>query len=223
MGSQWTVDGYQMGEDLLQRIPTLINYPVKARAFERGQVLARVGEPMTELSIMVRGRAKVFRVMNNGRAVLYTLFQGLEVIGDLELLLGYPQATTDIVAISQGLLLTLSLSACKQQLLGDTAMLRLLGHELARKLERSSRMGAQNLLYPLQARFAAYLLFSAQKGVFCENLTHVSEQMAASYRHLLRVIRTLCDTGVLEHVGKSYRIRDEEKLREICGEILGEE
>ncbi len=209
-------------EALLKKIPALAAYPAVSRRFARGQALTRFGEPLTDLAFMACGRAKVFRVMGNGRAVLYAMFEGVEVIGDLELMLGYPAATTDIVAITDGVLVTLPLASCKERILSDTALLRRLGEELAHKLERSSRTGAQNLLYPLSTRLAAYVLFSAQDGMFRENLTHLSEQMATSYRHLLRTLKAFCDEGWLQSTGQGYRILREEALAGACQEILQE-
>lgn len=193
---------------LLAKIPTLASYPFTTRRFARGQALVRYREPLRDLSFMVEGRAKVFRVMENGRCVLHSLFEGVQAIGDLELLLGYPYATTDILALSSGLLLSIPLEPCAQQLLADSAMLRFLGGELARKLERSSRQGAQNLMFPLSARLAAYIVFAAQGSLFTENLVHVSELLATSYRHLLRTLRAFCDQGILARCPAGYRIVD---------------
>ena len=205
-------DGYHITPSVLHKVPTLLEYPLSVRRFQRGDMVVRFQEPIRELQLMTEGRAKVVTVMGNGRTILHTMFHGFEVIGDLELLRGYEAATTNIQAITEVVTLCIPLQACQKKLLADTAMLRLLGEELAKKLERSSRQTSQNLLYPLSARLAAYLLFSAQKDIFTENLTHVSELMATSYRHLLRTLKTFCAEGAICKRANGYHILNKEYL-----------
>ena len=215
-------DGYAVNPSILQGVPSLLHYPLRVRRFASGDRITQFQEPLEELQFMVEGRAKVFSVMENGRAVLHTMIQALSVIGDLEFLRGYPAATTNIQAVTDGVLLTISLAPCSGQLQQDAALLRFLGGELAGKLERSSRQSAQNLLYPLSARLAAYVLFSAQNGLFAENLQHVSELMATSYRHLLRTLRSFCDAAILHNEKDGYRILDAKKLAQEGGSLLWE-
>lgn len=206
------LDGYAVKPSLLEKVPTLLEYPIRVRRFKSGQVVVRFREPIKELQFMAEGCAKVYSVMDNGRAALHSMFQGFEVIGDLELLRGYPEATTDIQAVTDVVLLTIPLERCREALLADAYMLRVLGEELARKLERSSRQATQNMLYSLSVRLAAYILFAARDGLFSENLLHVSEHMATSYRHLLRTIKAFCECGALRRVGQGQYAIDAEKL-----------
>ena len=222
MEKKLQMSGATWNPELYVKVPTLLHYPVKVRRFAPGEEVVRFQEPIRELQFMVAGRAKVFNVMENGRAVLHTMFQGFEVIGDLEFLRGYPKATTDIQAVTKVVLLGIPLDECKKQLQNDAAMLRFLGEELAKKLERSSRRAAQNLLYPLSARLAAYMLFSAEDGVFAENLVQVSEMLGTSYRHLLRTLKVFCGQGALQHMRKGYRITDEALLRRENNMLLWE-
>lgn len=223
MENRVRLDGYPVSRELMDKVPTLMEYPVRARRFRREETLFSYREPITRLSFLAEGRAKVCRVMENGRSVLHAMLDGVEVIGDLELLRGYPEATSDIVAITDGVLLEIPMEACREQLLSDAKMLRFLGGELAVKLERSSRLGSQNLLYPLPARLAAYVLFSAQEGVFHENLGQVSDMLATSYRHLLRVLKGFCAEGMLERCRAGYRIADLGRLSLKAEGILREE
>lgn len=204
-------------------VPSIGKYTLQPHSFVRGDALVRYQEPLCKLSFMVEGHAKVFRVMENGRSVLYSLLSEGEVIGDLEFLLGYPKATSDIRATSDGWLLTIPLSVCRDQVLSDAPMLRFLGRELARKLARSSSVGAQNMLYPLSIRLSAYILFSAQDGFFLENLVQVSEVLAVSYRHLLRILSLYCQRGYLQREKQGYRILNEDALQQEGRSVLREE
>ena len=47
-----------------------------------------------------------------------------------------------------------------------------------------------------------------------ENLTEVAEFIWTSYRHLLRELNRLVETGILEKSGKHYRIKDRAALKQ---------
>ena len=216
-------DKPQISRELLQKVPTLAQYPLRAARFQRGEQLIRYQERLTRLSFLVEGRVKVFRVMENGRSVLHAIFEGIQVMGDLELMLGCDRATTDVVAITDGMWIGLPLAQCRDQIVADVEMLRFLGGELARKLDHSSRQWAQNLLFPLPARLAVYMLFSAQDGLFSDNLTRASELLATSYRHLLRTLKGFCESGMIRRCASGYRILDPEALRRAGESILREQ
>ena len=40
-------------------------------------------------------------------------------------------------------------------------------------------------------------------------LTRLSELMGASYRHLLRSLKALCDANIITHDGEGYRVLEE--------------
>ena len=208
MSKKTPISGYPFAPALLGKVPTLLNYPVRVRRIQRGQAVVCYQEPIRELQFLVEGRAKVFSMMENGRAVMHTLFQGFEVIGDLEFLRGYPLATTDVRAVTDVTLLVIPLEECREQLWDDAPMLRLLGGELAKKLERSSRKAAQNLIYSLAARLASYMVFSAQDDIFSENLTQTCELLVTSYRHLLRTLKIFCESGAICRTARGYHILD---------------
>jgi CRP/FNR family transcriptional regulator, putaive post-exponential-phase nitrogen-starvation regulator len=203
----------------VQLLPPLSAYPVNAQRFAAGECLARAGEPLTRLCFVVEGRATVTSTMENGRAVLLTEYRGVSTIGELELLMEYPTLTSDIRAITAGVMLCIPLTEARERLVSDPAMLRYLGREVARKLERTSRLAAQDRLYPLAARVAAYLLYAQRDALVCAHLTRLSELMGASYRHLLRTLREFCDAGWIARESGGYRVLNRDALLELAGEI----
>lgn len=50
---------------------------------------------------------------------------------------------------------------------------------------------------------------------FNENLTHLSELLGTSYRHLLRTLNDLCKQGVINKEEEGYRVADKERLNQI--------
>jgi len=201
-------------------LPPLEDYPLQAVRFHAGEVLAGVGEPLTRLCFMVEGLATVHNVMENGRALLLREFSGVQTIGELELLMAYPVHASAVKAITAGVLLAIPLTpTVRQKAFSDAALLRYLGQVVANKLERSNRIAAQDRLYPVAARLAAFMLYLHHNRQEAINLTRLSELLGTSYRHVLRILRSFVDAGWLGHSGKGYRVLDTAALTRLAGEI----
>ena len=200
-------------------LPPLENYPLRLRRFSAGERLAAVGEPLDRLCFVVEGCATVHSLMPNGRAALLMEYRGVQTIGELELLTGLPVYSSEVRAVSRGALLAIALPQGGAQLLADPAVLLYLGREVARKLDRSSRLAAQDRLYPLSARLASYLLYAqrGQRGTL--NLTRVSELMGTSYRHLLRTLQTFSQQGWIAREEQGYRVLNPEALARLGRDI----
>ncbi len=204
-------------------LPPLGTYPLAMERFSPGQMLAASGEPFTRLCFVVEGCATVFNAMENGRAALLTEYRGVQTIGEVELLTDSPVLTGSVRASTAGAMLCVPLSTAREKLLSDAAMLRFLGREVARKLERTSRLAAQDRLYPLAARLAAYLLYAQPEGAADEgrplHLTRLSELTGTSYRHLLRTLRDFTDRGYVRRAEGGYRVADREALERLAGTL----
>lgn len=220
-------DGDALVKTLLRRygevLPPLEGYPLKARRFVAGEMLAQPGEPLQNLCFLVEGCATVYNAMENGRAAMLTEYRGVQTIGELELLMEGPVLTGSIQAGTSGAMLYLPLEPSRERLFHDAAILRYLGREVARKLEHSSRLSAQDRLYPLSARLAAYLLYRQSvpeaEPRLTMPLTRLCELMGTSYRHLLRTLREFCENGYLVRENGGYLIADEEALKRLAGSI----
>ena len=200
-------------------LPPLGAYPLTVRSFAAGELLAAAGEPLTQLSFLVEGFATVFSVMENGRVAVLTEYRGVQTIGEVELLMGHPTLTGCVQASTPGTMLCLPLIGWETRIFSDAPLLRFLGREIACKLERSSRLTAQDRLYPLASRLAAYLLYKGEGVHKAINLTRLSEMAGVSYRHLLRTMRTFADKGWICREGDGYRILQPEALARLAGEI----
>lgn len=202
-----------------QELPPLAGYPLTSHRFAVGEKLAASGDPLTSLCFVAEGRATVHRTLENGSAVLLREYGGLHTVGELELLMGYPTLTGDVRALTAGALLALPLPATRERIFADPVLLAYLGREVARKLEHTSRIAAQDHFYPLAERLAAYLLYARRGDRLPLNWMRVSDLMGASYRHQLRVLHDFCEAGWLVRAPEGYRIRDEAALRLLGGAI----
>lgn len=147
-----------------------------------GAFIARQGEALDRLYVFMEGRAKVVRLMENGRTMLHAFYRGVSLLGDLELCRGDRTARTSVQAVTGAWLIGFDLAGRREAMLGDARLLRLMSAELAAKLDQASESAAQNLLYPLTDRLLQYMREARSGGVFSESLTSTAELLGVSYR-----------------------------------------
>lgn len=194
----------------------LSRFPVRILRFEKGELICCAEEPLAYLCFIISGRAKTYSIMENGKRFLSGVYQRPELVGDLELLSDTP-INSYVEALGETDCLGIALEGNKMKLLNDLEILRVMGRELAVKLKNSTRFAAAGLTYPLEQRLADYILNTEYNGIFSEHMGELSELMGTSYRHLLRSMKNLCETEVLEKNGSRYRIKNREELRRIAG------
>ena len=158
--------------------------------------------------MFLEGRAKVVRLMENGRRMLHAFYQGVSLLGDLELCRGDLTACNSVRAVTEVWLIGFPLEGKREAMLEDPRLLRFMCTELAGKLEQVSESAAQNLLYPLSDRLMAYMRATQADGAFTESLTGTAELLGVSYRHLLRTLQAFERDGYIRRIRGGYRLKD---------------
>ena len=201
-------------------LPPLAAYPLESVRFQAGQMLADAGEPVTRLGFVTEGLATVKNTLENGRAALLCEYGGQHTVGELEVLMDYPVYASHVQAITRGAMLFIPLTEeTRARIAADAPLLRYLGQIVACKLERMSRIAAQDRSYPVAERLAAYLLYADRCHRRPMPLTRVSELMGTSYRHLMRSLKALCDAGMIAREGAGCRVLDPAALARLAGDI----
>ncbi|MGL4736185.1 MAG: helix-turn-helix domain-containing protein, partial [Cellulosilyticaceae bacterium] len=67
-------------------------------------------------------------------------------------------------------------------------------------------------LHEGEKRLCAYILEVAQEDVLEDRLTNVASALGISYRHLLRMLKGLCEASLLRKEKEGYRIIDRKGL-----------
>lgn len=193
--------------------------------YEKGDYLSREGEEIEYLLFFVKGKAKVYINLENGKALLLCFYYPFMLFGDLELV-NRRMATTNTVVIDEVHCIALPLNKVRDQLLKDSRLMRVACESLGDKLDRASRNSTINLLYPLENRVASYIIATMEQVKnegeifrFKENLTTLAELLGTSYRHLLRTLNKLLADGLLEKEKGEYIVKDKEKLKILAAEI----
>lgn len=117
------------------------------------------------------------------------------------------------------------------EVIGDIVpLLHFLLDAITRKFAAKSNSLSFNLLYPVEVRFASYLLSvspdeSAEEftqRLSPESLTDAANLIGTSYRHLNRVIRQFCADGLIERAKGSIIVKDRDGLRRLGSQNIYE-
>ncbi|MBI9104207.1 MAG: cyclic nucleotide-binding domain-containing protein [Spirochaetales bacterium] len=196
------------------------------RKWKKGEYLCWEGAGLERLSLLVSGRCRVFRDLNNGRTVLYRIYVPGSIMGDIELFSG-GKASCSIQFITDAETVSVSMESVRTNKDRYSRLIFYLGRGLARKLHENSLSEALNTSYPLEVRLAHYYLNFTDSDLSASSLGQLAEWMGCSYRHLTRSLAALSLKGGIRKYGEGggagWEILDQSVLRKIAMPMLEEE
>lgn len=181
-------------------------------------------DTIQKLLFLVKGKAKIYINLSNGKSLLLCFYESFRVLGDIELINGNP-AVTNVMAVEDSYCIGISYDIVCKYLLDDSKFLRYICNSLGVKLTRCSKNSSINLLYPLENRLASYIFSAGVRGksnkriYFIENLTETAELLGTSYRHLLRTLNNLCEKKILCKKEEGYEVIDETMLEVLSADV----
>jgi len=202
---------------------------MELRCYTDGEAICLVGDVLEGLFILVEGKLKIHTLLPNGKSMLVRFAKPTSIIGDVELLRQYP-VKNQVESVGESLLLVAGKRLMFKELEDNATLLRFLVGELSHKLYTLGQTSALNLLYPVENRFASYLLslFAGHgEGQYVEeirtsSLTETAELLGTSYRHLNRIVKRFIEEGIIERKSGRLFVLDENKLAELASGNLYE-
>lgn len=191
-----------------------------------GEHICREGEDLDYMLFIVRGKAKVYKNLENGKSLLLCFYNPLKIVGDMEFA-RKNIADCSVQAINDVYAVGMKLNRVRELLLNDCIFLRNICEYMGEKLARNSTNFAINMLYPLENRLASYILAYVNyedesediNFKFEGNFIEIAELLGTSYRHFNRVLKKMCNENIIQKNGKSYSILNVEKLIELSGDL----
>ncbi|MFC4302121.1 cyclic nucleotide-binding domain-containing protein [Cohnella boryungensis] len=194
-------------------------------AFDKGEIVYLAEGRAEHLFMLVQGRVKIYRVLPNGKSILIRFYQPLSTIGDLEML-GELSVKSTVESVNETLFIGIQRQALLETACEDAAFLRFIIQSLAHKLHTFSTSSSLNLLYPVETRFAGYLLSitdeqdrALTEEIKTGKLTEIAELLGTSYRHLNRVISRFVREGWVERSRGSLYVKDRARLEQLANGI----
>lgn len=183
-----------------------------------GGFIVKEASPPAYLFYLVRGRAKLYASLPNGKVSLIDFFGVPCFIGEIELV-DADHEPRAVQAIEECWCLTLPVKKYRPLLLNDATFLRHLCVALSHKNYRNIVSLTQNQSFPLVNRLAAFILLTQHFDIYNEKHTQAAEYMGVSYRHLLYVIAQLTHDGMLVKQKAGYIIKDKARLIALAREM----
>lgn len=190
--------------------------------FKKNEHICSSGEELKYLYFFLDGKAKVYIAAPNGKSLLIRFYAPIQIIGDTEIL-NNTTIDCNIQAVEDSLCLAIPRNIIEKIALKDVHFLSYVCKQLAFKLSSASLSSSMNMLYPLENRLARYILesysTSSSQDENSESLTHISELLGTSYRHLLRVLDKFCSENIIKKSNKTIVILDTQKLEDLAGDL----
>lgn len=195
--------------------------------FEPDEPLCLQGEEPEYLYFLVQGKVKVYTSSTEGKALLISFTTPLGIIGEIECLQGWENLNT-VMTVTPVETIAIRKREIGQYL-EEASFLRFLLDTVTQKFYRKSGALSFNLLYPVEARLASYLL-SVSSGnekessavVSMVNLKDISDLIGTSYRHLNRVLQSFSEEGLVERKDRMLVVKDRNGLMAVSGQNIYE-
>jgi CRP-like cAMP-binding protein len=182
------------------------------------------GDPMHYFYLIVDGKAKIFRTLENGKQVLLRFTRPLSELGSLELLHNKRFVDTEIQSLHGTTAIRIPFAIIEQKCDRDVTFYKYIIRRLSHKLETASKTASMNASYPFKNRFASYLISITKINeiyrvdeINFNKLTELATFLGTSYRHLNRVIQNFEDEGIISKDNKKFVILDYKRLEDLSG------
>ncbi|WP_182103519.1 Crp/Fnr family transcriptional regulator [Niallia taxi] len=173
--------------------------------FEQGERICTQGESARFLYVHVSGKIKVYTTSQDGKILILSFKQPLEIIGDVEYVNGAELLNTVEATSTKVKMIRFDFEWLKKHGNDDAAFLLFLLDIIAHKFYRKSTAMSFNLMYPVEVRLASYLLSvsALKEHTFTDrldwlDLKDVANFIGTSYRHVNRIIKQFCMEGLIE-------------------------
>lgn len=198
-------------------------------AFEKGENVCKSGEIMEYFYFNVKGKMKIYTLMEDGKSLLLRFNKPLSILGDVELFSGF-KTRCNVEPLNEAHLIAIPMELVRMKAGDDPTFLKSVVQSLSYRLYTISNATSLNLLYPLSKRFASYVIsitcdetdVKRINEIKTSSMTELATLLGTSYRHLNRTIREFIDDGIIKRENGRIIILDYAKLKERAGGHLYE-
>ncbi|MCR8645238.1 Crp/Fnr family transcriptional regulator [Paenibacillus sp. N1-5-1-14] len=187
--------------------------------FKQGEFICTQGDASNVLFFLVEGKVKIHTTSQEGKTLVLSFKVPLDAIGDVE----YAQKKellNTVEAVSPVCMIGVPYRILDQYLKDNTPFLQFMLGIISKKFYIKSKSMSFNLMYPVEVRFASYLLSviyednTADPGgkLKLSTLTDIANLIGTSYRHLNRVIHKFSEDGLVERSKGYLLIKKRDKL-----------
>lgn len=206
-----------------------MTHSMELLSFSKGELVCSKSSELKYMYFLVSGKLKVYTLHDNGKSILLRFNKPLSILGDLEFLSAH-KIQCNVESVNESIVIAIKTSDLLKYAYSDSKFLRFIIKNLSQKLYAVSNSASINLLYPLENRFASYLLsvsldennFNNISDIKTSKFTELATLLGTSYRHLCRVINDFICKDIIFKKGSTIIIKDINKLKELSGDNMYE-
>lgn len=206
---------------LSEILPKHLRGTLRLQSFQKDEYVVRSGHRPQGLSVLLSGKVQVMPLSEDGTEIILNYLYPLDVIGDIELLLGSGYLHSVRASVPTAALF-LPLPVVAELMEHSPPFLRFMLQALNAKVMIVSKYSSNSRLYGTKCSFCRFLY--EQKLRLNSDLIPILMKQAAIYigvseRHLRRIVRELEADGLIEKQPRKIRILDAEALRKQIAEF----
>lgn len=188
--------------------------------FPKGSYIISEGVIPDFIFFMVEGECRYLSLASSGSLVTYGGSKGFRVLGEVASLWD-SRPTSSVQAVKDSYCLGISLPEHRDMLLNDNCFLRFIARLLAASITRLDNTITAHTSSTVQNRIASFIIQNSVDGVFNSSLVTISEAVGASYRHVLRLMHSLCAQKILRKNKRQFTIINQKALSDLASDSYG--
>ncbi|MBQ8995560.1 MAG: cyclic nucleotide-binding domain-containing protein [Oscillospiraceae bacterium] len=181
-------------------------------SFQKGETILEQGYPVPALYFVVSGTTRIQTYSVDGRLLSFGGAGRGSAFGEMELLLGEENSYNTVLVLTKTICLALPFPVAKSLVHTNATLAYQLGHNAAIIWWHRNKNYVSALSADALTRLCSFLLQNEDNDVIRVPLTEITYAISTSYRHLMRLIRSLTEEGILEKKGKYYCIVNRDEL-----------
>lgn len=174
--------------------------------YHSGDYIAKEGAHTPYFYFLVHGDSISYSYTCTGKIHCESYMSGFGILGQAAALWGQP-AFNDILALTECVCVSICMEEYRELMLNDNKFLRFIAYWMAQHVRENAFRHN-----PLEVRTAKFILRVSHGEIFRFNLSQCADILETSYRHLLRVLKQMCDAGLLERKGNGYHVLNSQGL-----------
>ncbi|MGL1893148.1 MAG: Crp/Fnr family transcriptional regulator [Spirochaetaceae bacterium] len=180
---------------------------IQYKTWGKGEFICHNNSKMDNIYFFVSGSGRVYRLLNNGKEVMYDFYKEGQIAGDVEFLLN-TETTCSLESSDNlsGYILPISIISSELH----SKLFFLLSKVVANKLIKSSIQNSIKLGYTLEERLAYYLLYQYKDDV--RSMSELATSLGTTYRHLSRIFKKFESENILLLENKRVTILTRNRL-----------
>lgn len=156
--------------------------------------------------------------MSNGKENVLRLLKEPRIVGEIELILDIPAATT-LLAMETTHCIIIPLGRCRSLLLKDAVFLKAVSYNMAEALFIMDNNASINQSFSPKNRVVSYILSTEHNLHFQIDLKNLPNIIGISDRHLFRIISELLEDDMIRKDSDGYSISNLPELELIAGDL----